>query len=148
MAQAGPPIWVLWTVYAVVAGRGVEDGGGRRGGGFVAIVAYAAVAAVQILVWNPLAAVPGSTLPEITAHLSAQGEEFGAEGVVGMLLVGPLLGVVPLVLAVLGRMRALPAAAASVAMAKGTLRRLIRSDLRDQRGVGVLIVTHNSRGRR
>ena len=38
--------------------------------GTLAVVAYAALAAVQILVLNPLAAVPGRTLPQIEAILT------------------------------------------------------------------------------
>ncbi|MBN9224232.1 MAG: hypothetical protein ABS63_08195 [Microbacterium sp. SCN 70-27] len=66
--------------------------------GFAVVVAYAVVAALQILVWNPLAAVPGATLAEITAHLAATGESFSVASVLGVLAIGPLLALAPLIL--------------------------------------------------
>lgn len=66
--------------------------------GFAVVVAYAVVAALQILVWNPLAAVPGATLAEINAHLDASGEHIGVPGVLGVLAIGPLLALAPLIL--------------------------------------------------
>ena len=48
--------------------------------------------------WNPLAAVPGATLAEITAHLAATGESFSVASVLGVLAIGPLLALAPLIL--------------------------------------------------
>ena len=59
--------------------------------GTLAVVAYAAVAMLQILVWNPLAAAPGLSLTEIHEAMSAAGEGVFAPGVIGFLLVGPLI---------------------------------------------------------
>ncbi|WP_448390204.1 HAAS signaling domain-containing protein [Microbacterium aurum] len=79
--------------------------------GLVAAVAYAAVAAVQILVWNPLAAVPGATLAEISGTLDATGETFDVPMVLGILAVGPMLALAPLILAWRNVVSALGAAA-------------------------------------
>ena len=68
----------------------VRNNGRFGAAGLVAVVAYAAVAAVQILVWNPLAAVPGATLAEISGTLDATGETFDAPMVLGILAVGYL----------------------------------------------------------
>lgn len=59
--------------------------------GTLAVVAYATVAMLQILVWNPLAAAPGLSLTEIHEAMSAAGEGVFAPGVIGFLLVGPLI---------------------------------------------------------
>ncbi|MEV8272728.1 hypothetical protein [Microbacterium sp. NPDC077184] len=67
--------------------------------GTLAVVAYAAVAMVQILVWNPLAAAPGLSLTEIHEAMSAAGEGVFAPGVIGFLLVGPLIAVFLLIAA-------------------------------------------------
>lgn len=67
--------------------------------GTVAVMAYASVAILQILVWNPLAAAPGLTLTEIHEAMSAAGEGIFAPGVIGFLLVGPLIAVFLLIAA-------------------------------------------------
>jgi hypothetical protein len=46
--------------------------------GLLVVAGYAAVGAVQILVWNPLAAVPGATLAQIRAHLDGSNETLAA----------------------------------------------------------------------
>lgn len=67
--------------------------------GTLAVVAYAALAAVQILVLNPLAAVPGRTLPQIEAELARWGESLGTPRVLGLLGFGVTLAVALLVTA-------------------------------------------------
>jgi len=42
--------------------------------GLIAVVGYATLAAVQILVLNPMAAVPDTSLPDIYARMDAAGE--------------------------------------------------------------------------
>lgn len=61
--------------------------------GTVVVVAYALLAAVQILVLNPLAAVPGAELSQIYADVSAVGESMGAPLVLAGLAVGPVVAV-------------------------------------------------------
>jgi hypothetical protein len=50
--------------------------------GTVLVVAYAIVGSLQVLVWNPLAAVPGLTLSEIHAELDRVGQSFSATPVI------------------------------------------------------------------
>ncbi|WP_069386496.1 hypothetical protein [Cellulosimicrobium cellulans] len=59
--------------------------------GLVAVLGYALVGALQTLVWNPLAAVPGATLGEIHAELAQADESLSAPLVLGWALVGTLL---------------------------------------------------------
>ncbi|KJQ55197.1 hypothetical protein [Microbacterium sp. SA39] len=61
--------------------------------GVVAVTAYAALAAVQILVLNPLAAVPGMTLEEIRAEMAAAGENLGSGEVFFVLGIGVALAI-------------------------------------------------------
>ncbi|CAH0248782.1 hypothetical protein SRABI76_03188 [Microbacterium oxydans] len=61
--------------------------------GVVAVTAYAAFAAVQILVLNPLAAAPGLSLDEIRAQMSGAGEGLGGEGVFFVLGIGVVMAV-------------------------------------------------------
>ncbi len=61
--------------------------------GTVVVAAYAALAAVQMLVLNPLAAVPGRTLSQIHAEMAAAGESPGTAGVLVVLGVGVALAV-------------------------------------------------------
>lgn len=74
---------------------------GRRIARIVAIVgtlvlfAYAVVAAVQIAVLNPLAAVPGAGLEQIRADVAAAGESLGSWWV--LMAGGPAIGTVLLV---------------------------------------------------
>ena len=61
--------------------------------GTVVVVAYALLAAVQILVLNPLAAVPGAELSQIYADVAAAGESMGAPLVMAGLAVGPVVAI-------------------------------------------------------
>jgi hypothetical protein len=61
--------------------------------GTAVVLAYAVFAAIQILVLNPLAAVPGLTLGEVRAELGAAGETIDVMGVLVTLAIGPLLAV-------------------------------------------------------
>lgn len=65
--------------------------------GTLAVIAFATLAALQILVLNPLAAAPGRTLPEIHAEMARWGESLGTPWVLGILLVGVALAVAMLV---------------------------------------------------
>ncbi|MDQ0095323.1 hypothetical protein [Paeniglutamicibacter psychrophenolicus] len=60
--------------------------------GFGLVACYAVVGALQILVWNPLAAVPGATLAEIRAQMAGAREHAGTPLVVAWSLTGILLG--------------------------------------------------------
>ncbi|OIH86183.1 hypothetical protein BLJ79_04780 [Arthrobacter sp. UCD-GKA] len=75
------------------------------------VAGYAVLGALQILVWNPLAAVPGATLAEIRAQMAGAGEYAGTPLVVAWAVTGILLGVGMLVAALL---RKLSAAGATV----------------------------------
>lgn len=57
---------------------------------FLAVAAYSAWALVQILVLNPLAAVPGVSLQQIYADVEAAGQSMDVWLVVTFLAVGPL----------------------------------------------------------
>lgn len=59
--------------------------------GVVATVCYAAWAAWQILVLNPLAAAPGRTLPEIQAELARYNESLGEVAVAVILGAGVVI---------------------------------------------------------
>lgn len=61
--------------------------------GVLAVTAYAALAAVQILVLNPLAAAPGLTLEEIRAEMSDAGENLGSGAMFFILGIGVALAV-------------------------------------------------------
>ena len=61
--------------------------------GALAVSAYAALAAVQILVLNPLAAAPGMTLEEIRAEMAAANESLGHQTVFFVLGIGVALAV-------------------------------------------------------
>lgn len=57
------------------------------------VLAYAVVAALQILVWNPLAAAPELSLPQIRAKLAASGEAISVAPVLILLGLGVALAV-------------------------------------------------------
>lgn len=59
--------------------------------GFVLLAGYAAVGILQVLVWNPLAAVPGATLDEIRADMERANETLGAPLVLTWAVAGALL---------------------------------------------------------
>lgn len=61
--------------------------------GVLVVTAYAALAAVQILVLNPLAAAPGLTLEGIRAEMAAVNESLGHEVVFFVLGIGVALAV-------------------------------------------------------
>ncbi|WP_110589239.1 hypothetical protein [Microbacterium suaedae] len=71
-------------------------------GGTALIVAYAVVAAVQILVWNPLAAIPGQDLAQIRSAAEAAGEHLAVMPVLIFLGIGPAIAAVVVVLAARG----------------------------------------------
>ncbi|MFF2843399.1 hypothetical protein [Paenarthrobacter sp. NPDC057981] len=76
--------------------------------GLVVIAVYSVAAALQILVWNPLAAVPGASLEEIHAGLARGNESISVAAVVAWSSIGTVLaGVVVLLTAtrVVSRMR-------------------------------------------
>lgn len=68
------------------------------GVGTLAVLAYAMLAAVQILVLNPLAAAPGATLDQISQDLADAGEHISTGFVIGFLALGPALAIVVLLL--------------------------------------------------
>ncbi|WEO77673.1 hypothetical protein BJQ94_01050 [Cryobacterium sp. SO2] len=80
--------------------------------GLVAIAAYAAVGATQTLVWNPLAAAPGTTLDEIRAALGRANESLGEPLVLVWAIIGVVLAALVVLLAAL-----LPAMPAPVVLA-------------------------------
>lgn len=76
--------------------------------GAAAVVAYAAFAALQIQVLNPLAAVPGSTLHEIHAAVAQRdsADTMGWGLMIATLLIGPLIALVVATFGARGRLRA------------------------------------------
>ncbi len=73
--------------------------------GFAAVTMYAIVGVLQILVWNPLAAVPGATLGQIRADMARANEHLNANVVVAWAGVGIVLATVVLLVAVVRRPR-------------------------------------------
>ena len=61
--------------------------------GTVLVFLYATLAAVQILVLNPLAVAPGTSLEQIHADLAQAGESLGTPFVLAFLSLGPALSV-------------------------------------------------------
>jgi hypothetical protein len=72
-------------------------------GGTLLVAAYAALAIVQILVLNPLAAAPGRTIEQIRADMAEANEYILTPLVVGMLALGPLIAVTVLLLTIARR---------------------------------------------
>ncbi|WP_255316486.1 hypothetical protein [Nesterenkonia sp. Act20] len=70
--------------------------------GFIVMAGYAVVGALQILVWNPLAAVPGATLSEINSELAQANETLAAPLVMAWAVIGVLLAAAVLLAALLG----------------------------------------------
>ncbi|WP_354191231.1 hypothetical protein [Arthrobacter sp. UYCu712] len=68
-------------------------------GGFLLVVGYAVAGALQVLVWNPLAAVPGATLSEIHAVMDRANESLSGPTVLIWAAVGSLLGAAVLIAA-------------------------------------------------
>lgn len=67
--------------------------------GVILVAAFAALGALQILVLNPLAAVPGKTLEQIRDEMAVQGESLGPGPVVIFVAIGLVLALLVLVLA-------------------------------------------------
>lgn len=59
--------------------------------GFVFVLGYAVAGVCQILVWNPMAAVPGATLDEIHADMARANESLAAPVVLVWAATGALL---------------------------------------------------------
>lgn len=59
--------------------------------GVLAAAAYATIGALQILVWNPVAAVPGMSLPEIKTAMSTANEPLVEAPVYVWALAGPVI---------------------------------------------------------
>lgn len=78
--------------------------------GVLTVFAYAAVAALQIMVLNPLAAAPGRTLDQIRTDMGGAGESLTPISVFGLLGIGVVLAVLVAVVAIGGRMPAAIAA--------------------------------------
>jgi hypothetical protein len=70
--------------------------------GLFVVAGYAAVGALQVLVWNPLAAVPGATLGEIHAELAETNETLAAPLVLTWAVIGTLLAAAVLLAAMRG----------------------------------------------
>lgn len=70
--------------------------------GTAVTIAYAYLAVLQILVLNPLAAVPGAGLEQIWADLAAANESLGVPGVLLGMTVGPVVALTLLVHALWG----------------------------------------------
>ncbi|TFC73558.1 hypothetical protein E3O45_11715 [Cryobacterium sp. TMS1-20-1] len=68
--------------------------------GFAAVAAYAIVGALQILVWNPLAAVPGATLGQIRAEMARADESLTANWVLAWGGIGIVLATVVLLVTI------------------------------------------------
>jgi hypothetical protein len=71
--------------------------------GVLAVTAYAALAAVQILVWTPLAAAPGLTLEQIRVELSGAGESVNEVATIVILSVGVVLALAVAIVAMMTR---------------------------------------------
>ncbi len=71
--------------------------------GLVVVAGYAAAGALQVLVWNPLAAVPGATLAEIHAVLAREDESLAAPAVLAWAVTGVILAALVLAGAVARR---------------------------------------------
>lgn len=67
--------------------------------GLCVVAGYAVVGALQILVWNPLAAVPGATLGEIHTELAQANETMAVPLVVAWAVIGTALAAVVLLAA-------------------------------------------------
>jgi hypothetical protein len=87
--------------------------------GVAAVTLYAAFAAVQILVLNPLAAAPGLTLDEIHARMSDEGESLGPSMVLGILGAGVVLAIGVAMVAILQKSRPLVTAMCFLAVLTG-----------------------------
>lgn len=73
-------------------------------GGAIAVIVYAALAALQILVLNPLAAAPGSSLAAIYAEMDAAGETMPVAMPLLILGIGVAAAIVVAVLSIRSRL--------------------------------------------
>ncbi|WP_101848157.1 hypothetical protein [Zhihengliuella sp. ISTPL4] len=88
--------------------------------GVLAVTAYAALAAVQILVLNPLAAAPGGlSLDEVRAAMSNAGESLMPQAVLGILGAGVCLGIGTAVVCVVTRVHPIVPAMTFLAVLMG-----------------------------
>ncbi|HEY8588677.1 MAG TPA: hypothetical protein VIL55_03890 [Naasia sp.] len=71
--------------------------------GWSLVAAYSAVGAVQILVWNPLAAAPDRSLTQIRADLDRAGEQLGEPWVFAFVAAGLGIGIAVLAAALAAR---------------------------------------------
>ncbi|MHA7295467.1 hypothetical protein [Arthrobacter sp. HLT1-21] len=62
--------------------------------GVLITAAYALIGALQILVWNPMAAVPGMSLQEINTAMSSANEQLVEAPVYMWALTGPILALI------------------------------------------------------
>ena len=65
--------------------------------GLLLVAGYAVAGALQVLVWNPLAAVPGATLAEIHAAMDRANESLAAPAVLMWAATGLVLAAVVLI---------------------------------------------------
>lgn len=65
--------------------------------GYLSVMGYAVVGVFQILVWNPMAAVPGATLDEIHAVMERANESLSAPVVLVWAATGTLLAAAVLI---------------------------------------------------
>lgn len=65
--------------------------------GYLSVMGYAVVGVFQILVWNPMAAVPGATLDEIHAVMDRANESLSAPVVLVWAATGTLLAAAVLI---------------------------------------------------
>ena len=84
--------------------------------GALAVIAYAVWGAIHILVLNPLAAVPGSTLGGIYGAVEGAGESFSVGAVIGILAIGPVLAVVAAAVCIANRVPPIVAASGPLAL--------------------------------
>ena len=84
--------------------------------GALAVIAYAVWGALHILVVNPLAAVPDSTLGGIYAAMEAAGESFSIGAVIGILAIGPALAIAAAVVCIANRVPSIVAASGPLAL--------------------------------
>lgn len=81
--------------------------------GFAGVTVYAIAGVLQILVWNPLAAVPGATLGQIRADMTRANEPLVANGVLIWAAIGIVLAAVVLVVTIVRHLSSVgPVAAA------------------------------------
>ena len=88
-------------------------------GGVIAVTLYAVAAALQILVFTPLAVAPGRSLAEIHAEMDAAGESLGEASTLVILGLGVAFAVITAVTIIRSRQRPAPAAIFMLALLIG-----------------------------